>query len=158
MKKSYNVEMCQDKQQVVSEAGQISSKSNILATPKMTQQTRLSFMYSKKVYTCSQCSMPICGKTSYNKHVARCSKYNCTKCKKTFFSESSFKKHRRNCPPKRYPCAICKKDYSRQSNTDKHMKTHAVIRKTFTCHWCGCQCLTGKQLELHIGQAHSDLS
>ena len=33
MKKSYNVEMCQDKQQVVSEAGQISSKSNTLATP-----------------------------------------------------------------------------------------------------------------------------
>ena len=48
MKKSYNVEMCQDKQQVVSEAGQISSKSNILATPKMTQQTRLSFYVLKE--------------------------------------------------------------------------------------------------------------
>ena len=37
------------------------------------------------------------------------------------------------------------------------MKTHAVIRQTFACHWCGCQCLTGKQLELHIEQAHPDL-
>ena len=150
--------MRQDIGQVDCKTGESSSKSNIVLNPKVTQQTKLSFMYSKKVYTCSQCSIPICGRTPYNKHVASCSKYKCTKCNKTFFSESSFKKHRRNCPPKRYPCAICKKDYSRQSDTDKHMKTHTVIRKTFTCHWCGCQCLTSKQLELHIGQAHSDLS
>ena len=50
-----------------------------------------------------------------------------------------------------------KKDYSRQSDADKHMKTHALIRETFTCHWCGCQCLTGKQLQLYIEQAHADL-
>ena len=37
------------------------------------------------------------------------------------------------------------------------MKTHTLIRETFTCHWCGCQCLTGKQLELHIEQVHADL-
>ena len=37
------------------------------------------------------------------------------------------------------------------------MKTHALIRETFTCHWCRCQCLTGKQLQLYIEQAHADL-
>ena len=94
----------------------------------MAKQTKLSFMYTQKVYTCSHCYMPIYDKSAYNKHVQSCSKYKCTKCKKTFFSDSSFQKHKRNCPPKRYPCTICKKDYSRQSDTDKHMKTHACIR------------------------------
>ena len=42
-------------------------------------------------------------------------------------------------------------------DTDKHMKTHAPVRNIFTCHWCGCQCLTGKQLDLHIEQKHANL-
>ena len=41
-------------------------------------------------------------------------------------------------------------------DTDKHMKTHVPIRETFTCHWCGCQCMTGKHLEIHIEQVHAD--
>ena len=138
-------------------AEQSSLTSKLDLNPKMMQQTKLSFMYSKKVYTCSHCLICICGERMYRKHVEQCSKYKCTKCNKTFFSQTAFQKHLRNCPPKRYPCTICKKDYSRQSDTDKHMKTHAVIRETFTCHWCGCQCLTGKQLELHIEQVHPDL-
>ena len=84
-------------------------------------------------------------------------KYKCLICKKTFFSDRTFQKHKCNCPPKRYPCPICKKDYSRKLDTDKHMKTHVPIRDTFTCHWCGCQCLTGKQLDLHIEQRHGNL-
>ena len=48
-------------------------------------------------------------------------------------------------------------DYSQQSDVHKHMKTHAPIRSTFTCHWCACQLLTGKQLELHIEQKHVDM-
>ena len=134
VRKRYKLEMSQDIGQLICDAGQSSSQSNKDLNPKVGKQTKLSFMYSQKVYTCSCCSMPICGKNAYNKHVESCSKYKCTKCKKTFFSESSFKKHRLNCPPKRYPCAICKKDYSRQSDTDKHMKKHALIRETFTCH------------------------
>ena len=157
VRKSYKLEIGQDIGQLICEAGQSSSQSNIDLNLKVAKQTKLSFLYTQKVYTCSHCYMPICGKSAYNKHVESCSKYKCTKCKKTFFSDSSFQKHKRNCPPKRYPCTICKKDYSRQSDTDKHMKTHARMRETFTCHWCGCQCLTGKQLELHIEQLHSDL-
>ena len=91
------------------------------------------------------------------KHMENCSKCKCVICKKTFFSDRTFQKHKRNCPPKRYPCPICKKDYSRKSDTDKHMKTHAPVRNTFTCHWCRCQCLTGKQLDLHIEQKHGNL-
>ena len=71
--------------------------------------------------------------------------------------QDAFNKHKHNCPPKRYPCKICEKDYSRQSDVHKHMKTHAPIRSTFTCHWCACQFLTGKQLELHIEQKHGDI-
>ena len=127
VRKSYKLEMGQDIGQLICEAGQSSSQSNKVVNPKVAKQTKLSFMYAQKVYTCSCCHMPICGKSAYNKHVESCSKYKGTKCKKTFFSEPSFKKHRHNCPPKRYPCTICKKDYSRQSDTDKHMKTHALI-------------------------------
>ena len=154
--KSCEVGMSQYVGQVVC-GRQSSLKSNTDVNPQVTKQTKLSFMYSSKVYTCLRCSMPICGESTYNKHVESCSKFKCTKCKKTFLSESSFKKHRRNCPPKRYPCTICKKDYSRQSDADKHIKIHTLVRETFTCHWCGCQCLTGKQLELHIEQVHRDL-
>lgn len=124
---------------------------------KLSVQSKLPFKHSKQVYTCSRCLVCICGETTYKKHMENCSKYKCVVCKKTFFSEHTFKKHKRNCPPKRYPCPICKKEYSRQSDTNKHMKTHNPIRDTFTCHWCGCQCLTGKQLELHIEQKHGNL-
>ena len=157
MSKHHDTRMRQDIGQVDCKAGQSSSKLNIDLIPKVMKQTKLSSMYSQNVYTCSHCLISICGEHSYRKHVESCSAYKCSKCKKTFFSDVSFKKHHRNCPPKRYPCRICKKDYSRQSDTDKHMKTHATVRETFTCHWCGCQCLTGKQLELHIEQVHADL-
>ena len=120
-------------------------------------QTTLSFMCSKKVYTCPHCLICISGEIVYKKHVQHCSKYKCNICKKTFLSKSTFQKHFRNCPPKRYPCRICHKDYSRKSDTDKHMKTHAAVQKPFTCHWCACQCLTGKQLQLHIEQKHGDV-
>ena len=144
-------------EQIDCKAGESSSKSNIHVNSKLMKQTNLSYMYSKKVYTCSRCTMSICGENTYRKHVGSCSKYKCTECNKTFLSDPSFQKHLRNCPTKRYPCRICKKDYSRQSDTDKHMKTHVPIRETFTFHWCGCQCLTGKQLEIHIEQVHADL-
>ena len=120
------------------------------------KQTTLSYMCLNKVYTCPHCLICISGEIVYRKHVQDCSKYKCKTCKKTFLSDSTFKKHLRNCPPKRYPCEICQKDYSRKCHTDKHMKTHATVPKPFICHWCGCQCLTGKQLELHIEQKHSD--
>ena len=123
---------------------------------KLSVQTKLPFKHSKQVYTCSHCLVCICGEVTYKKHMDNCSKYKCAICKKTFFSDRTFQKHKHNCPPKRYPCPICKKDYSRKSDTDKHMKTHVRIRETFTCHWCGCQCLTGKQLNLHIEQKHGD--
>ena len=110
-----------------------------------------------KFIPCSRCLVCICGEVTYKKHMDNCSKYKCVICKKTFFSDRAFEKHKCNCPPKRYPCPICKKDYSRKSDTDKHMKTHLPIRNTFTCHWCGCQCLTGKQLDLHIEQKHGNL-
>ena len=157
MRQSHDLGMSQAIGQIDCKAGQSSSKSNIGINQKVLKQTNLSYMFSKKVYTCSHCLMSICGEYTYRKHVGTCSKYKCAKCNKTFFSESSFQKHRCNCPPKRYPCSICKKDYLRQSDTDKHMKKHVAIRETFTCHWCGCQCLTGKQLEMHVEQVHPDL-
>ena len=157
MSKSHELRMRQVVEQIDCKAGESSSKSNIHVNSKLMKQTNLSYMYSMKVYTCSRCTMSICGENTYRKHVGSCSKYKCTECNKTFLSDPSFQKHLRNCPPKRYPCRICKKDYSRQSDTDKHMKTHVPIRETFTCHWCGCQCLTGKQLEIHIEQVHADL-
>ena len=157
MSKSHELPMRQVIGQIDCKAGHSSSKSNIDVNSKMVKQTNLSYMYSMKVYTCSHCIMSICGENTYRKHVVSCSKYKCTKCNKTFLSDSSFQKHKLNCPPKRYPCSICKKDYSRQSDTDKHMKTHVPIMEIFTCHWCGCQCLTGKQLEIHIEQVHADL-
>ena len=157
MSKSDDLGMSQDVTVIYYKAGQTSSKSNIDINAEVMKQSNLSYMYSNKVYSCSHCLMSICGENTYRKHVGNCSKYKCGKCNKTFFSESSFQKHRLNCPPKRYPCKICKKDYSRQSDADEHMKTHALIRETFTCHWCGCQCLTWKQLQLHIEQAHADL-
>ena len=157
MSKSHELRMRQVVEQIDCKAGQSSSKSNIHVNSKLMKQTNLSYMYSKKVYTCSRCTMSICGENTYRKHVGSCSKYKCTECNKTFLSNPSFQKYLCNCPPKRYPCKISKKDYSRQSDTDKHMKTHVPIRETFTCHWCGCQCLTGKQLEIHIDQVHLDL-
>ena len=45
--------MRQDIGQVDFKTGESSSKSNIVLDPKVTQQTKLSFMYSNKVYTCS---------------------------------------------------------------------------------------------------------
>ena len=116
---------------------------------KLSVQTKLPFKHSKQVYTCSRCLVCICGEVTYKKHMDNCSKYKCVICKKTFLSHRTFQKHKRNCPSKRYPCPICKKDYS--------MTTHLPIRNTFTCHWCGCQCLTGKQLDLHIEQKHGNL-
>ena len=107
-----------------------------------------------KFYACSCCLVFICGEVTYKKHMDNCSKNKCIICKKTFFSDRTFQKHKCNCPLKRYPCPICKKDYSRKSDTDKHMKTHVPIRDTFTCHWCGCHCLNGKQIDLHIEQKH----
>ena len=124
---------------------------------KLSVQTKLPYKQVKQVYTCSHCLVCICGEVTYKKHMDNCSKYKCVICKKTFFSDRTFQKHKRNCPPKRYPCPICKKDYSRKSDTDKRMETHAPIRNTFTCHWCGCQCLTGKQLDLHTEQKHGNL-
>ena len=82
VRKSYKLEMGQDIGQLICEAGQSSSQSNIDLNPKVGKQTKLSFMYTQKVYTCSCCYMPICGKSAYNKHVESCSKYKCTKCKK----------------------------------------------------------------------------
>ena len=116
---------------------------------KLSVQTKLPFKHSKQVYTCSHCLVCIFGEVTYKKHMDNCSKYKCVICKKTFLSDRTFQKHKRNCPPKRYPCPICKKDYS--------MTTHLPIRNTFTCHWCGCQCVTGKQLDLHIEQKHGNL-
>ena len=134
-----------------------SASANKGINEKLSVQTKLPFKHSKQVYTCSRCLVCICGEVIYKKHMENCSKYKCVICKKTFFSDRTFQKHKCNCSPKRYPCPICKKDYSRQSDTDKHMKTHAPVRNTFTCHWCGCQCLTGKQLDLHIEQKHGNL-
>ena len=114
-------------------------------------------MYSNQVYTCQNCHVCITNHVKFMKHKKECSKYKCLKCKKTFYSEQTFNKHHHNCPPKRYPCPICKKTYSRQSDTNKHVKKHASVRSTFTCHWCACQCLTGKQLELHINEMHSNI-
>ena len=157
MSKSHELRMRQVIEQIDCKAGENSSKSNIHVNSNLMKQTNLSYMYSMKVYTCSHCTMLICGENTYRKHVGSCSKYKRTECNKTFLNDPSFQKHLHNCPPKRYPCRICKKDYSRQSDTDKHMKTHVTIRETFTCHWCGCQCLTGKQLDIHIEQVHVDL-
>ena len=126
-------------------------------TKKLMVQTHLSYMFSKQVYTCPQCLVCVSGKCTYTNHVKTFSKYKCAKCNKTFFSQHTFNKHQCNYPPKRYQCKICKKDYSLQSDVHKHIKTHAPIRNTFTCHWCVCQFLTGKHLELHIEQKHWDI-
>ena len=137
--------------------GKTSSHSKTYISKKLMVQTNLSYMYSKQVYTCPCCLVCVSGECTYTNHVETCSKYKCAKCNKTLFSQHGFNNHRHNCPSKRYPCKICKKDYSQQSDVDKHMKTHAPIRNTFTCHWCTCQFLTGKQLDLHIEQRHGDV-
>ena len=134
-----------------------SSHSKKGISKKLMVQTHLSYMYSKQVYTCPHCLVCVSGKCRYTNHVQTCSKYKCAKCNKTFYSEHAFNKHQCNCPPKRYPCKICEKHYSQQSDVHKHMKTHAPIRNTFTCHWCACQFLTGKHLELHIEQKHGNI-
>ena len=66
--KSCEVGMSQYMGQVVC-GGQSSLKSNTDVNPQVTKQTKLSFMYSSIVYTCLHCSMPICGESTYNKHV-----------------------------------------------------------------------------------------
>ena len=125
-----------------------SASANKGINEKLSVQTKLPFKHSKQVYTCSRCLVCICGEVTYKKHMNNCSKYTCVICKKTFFSDSTFKN---------INVTALQKDYSRKSDTDKHMKTHLPIRNTFTCHWCGCQCLTGKQLDLHIEQKHGNL-
>ena len=132
--------------------GKTSSHLKTDISKKLMVQTNLSYMYSEQVYTCLHCLVCVSGECTNTNHVETCSKYKCAKCNKTLFSEHTFNKHQCNCPPKRYPCKICEKDYSQQSDVNKHMKTHVPIRNTFTCHWCACQFLTGKQLKLHMSK------
>ena len=94
MSKSDYLGMSQDVTVIDCKAGQTSSKSNIDINAEVMKQSKLSYMYSKKVYLCSHCLMSICAENTYRKHVGNCSKYKCGKCNKTFFSESSFQKHR----------------------------------------------------------------
>ena len=78
VRKSYKLEIGQDIGQLICEAGQSSSQSKIDLNLKVKKQTKLSFLYTQKVYICLHCYIPICGKSAYNKHVESCSKYKCT--------------------------------------------------------------------------------
>ena len=111
------------------------------------------FTPKEHVYTCKRCGIRIVGACDFHHHKSTCK--HCKVCKKTFFHEENFVKHYRNCPPKRFPCKQCKKTFSRPSDMKKHEKIHSSQDRHFTCHWCGCACLTGKQLNIHIEQNHS---
>lgn len=118
------------------------------------KQTDLSYMYSSKIFTCTRCQQHIVGNQKYKDHTETCSTYKCVYCKKNFLSDENFQRHKRTCPPKRHSCQICQKNYSRKSDMLKHSKRHIPVQKTFVCHWCGCSCLTGRILEIHIEQKH----
>jgi hypothetical protein len=107
---------------------------------------------------CNNCKMYFMHGNNYSVHTQQCTIKLCVICNKTFTTQSNFKKHLRTCPPKRHMCPNCPKSYARKTDRDRHVRTHMPLQKTFVCHLCACEFLTGRQLQLHIEQIHSSLN
>ena len=105
-------------------------------------------------YICKGCNQVFIGIVAFNNHSKQCEKETCTICKKTFFSAQTFRKHFRNCPPKRYPCPLCAKTYSRQSDVEKHTRSHEAVREQNKCHVCGMIFLCVSGLRAHAEKYH----
>ena len=105
-----------------------------------------------KMYVCENCNATDRGVGNYNSHKNICMKviFLLARKKKPNISSDVFNKHLPRCAPKCFPCTICHKRFSLENqDTNNHEKTHQV-QKTFLCHLCACQFLTGKQLNMHI--------
>lgn len=136
------------------ESDDIIDLTDTSSAPSSTGKTYYQQKISNRFIACDNCHVCFATDASYEKHIKLCSLYNCVICKKTFHSKETYDKHFRNCPPIRFPCTICSKTYSRKVDAERHIKKHVPVQKTFVCHWCACQCLTGRQLNLHIEQNH----
>ena len=75
-----------------------------------------------KIFQCEKCNLHIHGYDQYTQRDKKCEKIICDVCKKTFGSQKSFRKHLKNCPPKRFSCDICHKSYSQKSDAISHQK------------------------------------
>lgn len=109
---------------------------------------------AKRKFFCAKCKCTLIGIASKVKHETDCVKQMCQVCKKIFWNSDNFRRHLRNCPPKKYLCNMCPKMYSRKSDRDLHEKSHGPVACKIVCQQCGCLCLTKQLLLLHNKQKH----
>lgn len=145
-----HVEKCQKGKSIKEVGEQLSNKV------KMDTSTDNN-MYKAK-FTCEYCKKQFHNVVNYTKHLDVCKiSVECRICGKIFSAMKQYHNHKRSCTQKNFTCIICKKQMSHSDTLATHMKQHYPVMNTLTCPKCKKNCLTEKELQLHITENHINL-